>query len=259
MNIRQMNIYILAFLFASLFSCGESNNDPEDNENENISQEEYDQLNRPCIDESISLSLPAALANMDNYVQFEQTILVNTALQLSNSLRESLSIGLYPPSDAINAKVDGINITADDKGYEWTVGGERYVYLIRENGYQIYYYAPESLGGREVINVDQDENCETFDYVQYAFKNEDGQEIGDIVFSYTYRKAGTAKIVEFGTDQYQSDSESYRMRSFEDLSGELTIKTGGKVTQRINWNADGSGNYDILEDGQVIDSGTWSF
>jgi len=258
MNFKSMSTYILVFFLASFYCCGDSANDPEEN-NEEISQEEFDQLNKPCVDESISIELPAALTNMDNYIQYEQTILINTVLQLSNSLRESLSEGLYPPATAKSATVDGITINADDKGYEWTIDDEKYVYLIRDNGYQIYYYASGSLSGREVVNVDQDENCEMFDYIQYAYKDDGDQKIGDIVFAYDYQKAGTAKIVEFGTDQYQDDSETYRVRSFEDLSGEIIIKTGGKVSQNIFWNADGSGSFQILEDSQVIDEGTWSF
>ena len=253
-----MNIYILTIFLASFFSCGEDVKVPEE-DNESISQEELDQLNKPCIDASNTITLPSALSNIDNYSQYEQTILINTILQLSNSLRESLGEGLYPPADAISATVDGITVNANDKGYEWTVGGEKFVYLIRDNGYQIYYYASGSLSGREVVNVDQDENCEKFDYIQYAYKDEGDQEIGDIIFSYDYQKAGTAKIVEFGTAQYEESSETYRMRSFEDLSGEIIIRKGGKVSQNIFWNTDGSGNYQIIEDGQIVSDGTWTF
>ncbi|MDF1696787.1 MAG: hypothetical protein P1U56_13180 [Saprospiraceae bacterium] len=258
MKFKSMNVLLFSFLITAFIACGDSTDGPDTN-NENISQEEYDQLNRPCLNESNALSLPATLADMNNYAQYEQTILINTVLQLSNSLRESLSMGLYPPENAVAAEVDGITINANDTGYEWSSGGERYVYLLTNNGYQIYYYGSESLSGREVINVEQDENCEQFDYIQYAYKDEGDQQRGDIVFAYSFQQAGTAKIVDFGTDQYKSDSESYRMRTFEDLSGELTIKTGGKVSQNIFWSADGSGSYQIIENSQVIDEGTWSF
>ena len=253
-----MNIAFFSFLMLLIGACGESTTGP-DEQDENISQEEFENLNRPCVDESAAITLPAVLADINNYSQFESTTLVNSVIQLSNSFRENLSMGLYPPENAISVTADGITIQANDTGYEWTVGGERYVYLVRNEGYQIYYYPEGNLSGREVIYVDQDANCDRFEYVQYAIEDEGEQEIGDIVFSYDYQKAGTAKIVEFGADKHLSTSESYRVRSFEDLSGEITIRTGGKVSQKLSWGADGNGNYQVLQDGTVVDEGSWSF
>ena len=252
----KMNLIILLAFFC-MASCGSDNTTSSNPQDEDTVAS--DELNLPCIDDEAAIILPSNLENQESASQFEAALLVWSAVHLSNSFRESLSQVLLPPDDAVSLTVDNITINTGDKGFEWLVGDEKYVYVYREFGYQIYYYNQGDLAGEELIYVDQNEDCSSFEYIQYAIEAEGQKEEGDVEFLFNYQKAGTAKIVSFGTDIYDAQNEEYRLRSFEDLSGDLTIKNGGKVTQKISWNTDGSGQYQVLENGIIIEEGTWSF
>lgn len=249
---KMNTLFFMAFLL--LTSCGGDDTNPQNPDN--ISP---DEINVPCVDGEADITLPESLQNQENVSQFEAALLVWSSVNLCNSLRESLSQVLLPPMDAQSVTVDNITINSGDEGFEWIIGDEKYVYLYRDFGYQIYYYDQGDLAGEELIFVDQTEDCSSFEYIQYAIEEEDIKKEGDVEFLFNYQKAGTAKIVSFGTDIYNPQNEEYRLRSFEDLSGELTIKNGGKVSQKLSWNTDGSGQYQIFEDGTIIEEGTWSF
>ena len=252
---KMNTLFLMALILFT--SCGDDNTTPPNSQDPDPIS--IDELNVPCLDKEAEIILPASLQDQENVAQFEAALLVWSSVNLSNSLRESLSQVLLPPTDAQSVTVDNITINTGDKGYEWIVGAVKYVYLFREFGYQIYYYEEGDLAGEELIYVDQTEDCTSFEYIQYAIEEEGLKEEGDVEFLFNYQKAGSAKIVSFGTDIYDPQNEEYRLRSFEDLSGELTVKNGGKVSQKINWNTDGSGQYQVFEDGTIIEEGTWSF
>ncbi|MEE9437448.1 MAG: hypothetical protein V3V14_00525 [Saprospiraceae bacterium] len=254
-------LFKLSFFMILLMSCNKEtkNDDPNNNEDKSISQTEYDNLAQPCIDESTAIILPASLQIPDNYTQFEQTTLIWSIVQFSNTMRSALSMILQPPSTSFIAEEDGFRVTAGNKGYEWTDGEEKYLYVVEDDGYAIYLFNPGDIIGNLMVKFEQNSDCSNFDYIQYVVKEEEGNKLGDVEFRYEFIQAGTAKIIDFGSDLYSEDSESYRLRSFADSSGELTVRVDGATSQVLLWYPDGSGTYKIIENNTTIDEGTWSF
>lgn len=246
-----LSIFCLALLFCS---CGQDSPQDPDNDNDQITQAEYDNLSKPCTEDNMAVQLPDAI--LSNFASNEKTALIYSFFQLSNSLRTGLSQQLFPPTTAVKAKVDNINITANTKAWEWKVGEERYVYIIEDGGYKIRYYSPTSLTGSEVVNMERNEDCSRFRYRLYAYKNEGDIMKGDILMSYVFDQAGTAKIINFqGGDKH---GEKYKLRSFEDKSGDAIFEYSDGRIEKLYWQTDGSGNYQIIENGSVIDEGTWT-
>lgn len=263
-----MKSTFLALLTIILFaSCGSDSDmtdtDPGDNPNTNgqISQNDYNNISSPCADESNTINLPQALTIMSNYIQYEATAEIFSAHQLSKSLLDGLSFSILPPPSAVYADVDNITVYDGDNAYDWKVGTDTYRYKLLENGYEIRFFEDSELinTGRVLVSVEQSSDCSDFEYTQYAIEEEDGNMIGDIIFRYVYQKAGTATLIKFGTDLSSSENEEYDMRAFEDLSGDMTVRENGVSVRIYNWQSNGNGSYDILEDGLIIESGTWSF
>lgn len=255
---------LLLTLLITTISCTTSDDNMMNGEGSNpgdqngtITTTEYQNLVRICDNDANALELPAPLMVEANYLKNEYTAEIYFTVLLSEEFRNSLATVIFPSTDAIRAEVDNISISADDTAYEWTIDGERYVYLLTEEGYQIRYYPAGSLAGRELAYMIQQEDCSKVEYLQYVVVEENGKDIGDLEFSYKYQQAGTAKIVYFSNCENDPNSPSYNVRIFEDLSGELSVSENGNVIRTLIWQADGSGSYTILEDGEVVDNGVW--
>lgn len=223
-----------------------------------ITTAEYDALARACQEDEHHLILTQPLTEQSNYISNEHTLEIYTIVLLSEQFRLGLANVLFPPTDAIIAEIDGIYITAGDTAYEWGLDGDRYVYLLTDEGYQITYYEQGALTGREMIWMTQSEDCDQVSYTQYVVEADAGKPLGSIEFQYEYNQAGTAKIVYFGDCISDPNSPSYNVRIFEDLSGELETEQDGNVVKRTLWNPDGSGSYQLLENGAVVDAGSWT-
>ncbi len=235
---------------------------PDDNPvNGQISQADYNALVEPCVDASSTILLPDAMTIMSNYIQFEATLEIFSAQQLSANLLLGLSTAILPPPSALYADVDNITVFEGDNAYEWKVGEDTYRYILSDNGYEIRFFKDSDLigTGRLLVFAEQSADCNDFEYVQYAIEDEGDTKIGDNVFRYVYQKAGTATLIKFGTDLSSAESEEYDMRAFDDLSGDMTVRENGIAVRNYNWQSNGNGSYNILEDQVIVESGTWTF
>lgn len=259
------SILLHVFIILVLVSCAKESStvdlNPNNGNTNQISQSDYDALIVPCANESNTIAIPEVLTVMSNYIQYEATTEIALAFDLSKSLLMSLNFALLPPATAIYSDVDNITVFADSKSYEWKVGADTYRYTLNTNGYEIRFFENSELigTGRVLVHTEQTDNCSEFEYTQYAIEDNGDEMIGDIVFRYTYQTAGTSTLIKFGTDLYSPFSEEYEMRTFNDLSGDMFVKINNESVRNYNWQSNGNGSYNILEDGFVVDSGTWSF
>lgn len=252
-----------AFLLIALCFLSCSKEESNNNEPNNPGNSENITARKPCFDGSFSLNLPAKLADQNNYIQYEATTeLVSTIIATEALLNGVSSLFFNIPENAINATIDDINVSSSDNALEWTIGEEKYIYLEKSDGYSIKYLENKSdILANEIINVTQNEDCTSFDYYQYAEKDDGDVKQGDLVFYLVYDKAGTADILEYGTNLEDPESETVRIRKFEDNSGSMRLKN--KATSENNrlyqWASDGSGSWEKYENGVVVEAGTWSF
>ena len=251
--------FVCTFLF---FACGSDTEMPgTSSENNQISQVDYNALAAPCADVSSTIILPDPMTVMSNYIQYEATTEIFFAHQLSTNLLAGLSSPLLPPPSALYADVDNITVFDGDNAYDWKVGADTYRYILNDDGYEIRFFKDSDLigTGRQLVFVEQSDDCTNFEYVQYAIMDEGDVQVGDVEFRYVYQKAGTATLIKFGTDLSNMESEEYDMRAFEDLSGDMTVRIYGEAVKIYSWQSNGNGSYDILEDQVIVESGTWTF
>jgi len=245
-----------------LASCGSDPETPSMNSDNNtqISSEDYNNLTTPCADESNTIALPNPMTIMSNYIQYEATTEIYSAQQLSISLLSTLSSVILPSPNALYAEADGITVYNDETAYEWKVGADTYIYKLRNEGYDIYFYKDSDIfsSGYQLVRMEQREDCTYFGYTQFAIEDDGDTKIGDKVFRLEYRKEGNTSI-RFGVDIDSEDGEEYYIRTFADLSGEMDITQKDQITRSYLWQSDGSGSYDIFENGTVVNSGLWSF
>lgn len=261
-----MNLNLLSFLsIFILAACGSNSDitgtDPGDSAGQ-ISQSDYNELITPCADESNTVSIPAVMSIMDNYIQYEATAEIFSTLQFSKSLLTGLSQSILPPPSATYADVNNLFIFPDTEAYEWKVGEDTYRYTLTNGGYEISFLENSNLldNGSQLLFVEQSEDCSKFEYNQYAIEDDGDEKVGDIIFRYQYIKSSNGIInISFGTDLYSNESEYYSMRSRADLSGDMTVKINNKTARSYLWQSDGSGSYTIIENDNIVNSGNWSF
>lgn len=251
---------LLAFSILLLYSCSDGPDSMMEDEPDDdiITAAEYANLARPCLEAEQAITLPPSLLLENNYLSNEYTIEIHYIVTLSEQFRTSLGHLFLPPSDVYRATVDDVSIFADDTAYEWSVGGERYVFRKTDDGYQLLYYASDAAASRELVRMIQDEDCSKMDYTQYTVLADQGKTLGDVEFKYDYEQAGSAKIVYFGTCINDPNTSEFNVRVEEDQSGEIRVTDGGELSRVLLWKADGSGSYELWEDGQQVDSGTWT-
>lgn len=252
-------LFVCTFL---LLACGNDSDMPgTSTEDGQITLEDYNALSAPCADISNNIMLPEPMTIMSNYIQYEATTEIFFAHQLSTNLLVGLSSSLLPPPSALYADIDNITVFNGDNAYDWRVGADTYRYILKDNGYEIRFFKDSDLigTGRQLVFVEQSDDCSDFEYVQYAILEDGDVQIGDVEFRYVYQEAGTATLIKFGTDLSNIESEEYDMRAFDDLSGDMTVRINGKAVRNYNWQSNGNGSYDILEDQEIVESGTWTF
>ncbi len=262
------SILVILFSILLLTSCGSdtniTNTDPGDGDNTNgaqISQSDFNNIVPPCADQSNTVNLPEAMTIMSNYSQHEATSEIFSSLQFSKSLLTNLSQAILPPISASYAEVDDITVYPDSKAYDWKIGPDTYRYIITDEGYQILFFKDSNQIGdyNQLLYVEQSEDCSNFEYVQFAIKD-DGEEMkGERVFRIRYKDNGAFSDIQFGADLGDPESEDYYMRTFNDLSGDMKITVNNEIVRSYLWQSDGSGSYNIFENGTVVDSGLWSF
>ncbi len=209
------------------------------------------EVNAPCAGPDQAATLPAAFDTPANI--YVETIV--DAATRATEIRESLVDVPLPPANARIAEVDGISVMDGDIAYEWDADGTTYLYVAIGEGYQVYVKPEGSIRGTEHTFVDQDEACERFRYSKYAVEAGELDEVGTETF-YSFDLAGTAKVYTLG--HWIGDSPyEYNLRIFDDLSGDLQEMVDGDTVLSLLWNADGTGQYRILADGEVTEEGTW--
>lgn len=258
-----MTKYFYFLLAISLIACGKDSKESGNNNGGQSGNEQSITAKEPCFDGQFSTNLPSNLADPNNYVQYEATAELVTTILATESLLNSLSsLFLGVPATAINATVDNINVSSTDKALEWTDGEEKFIYLEKENGYEIKYLENSSdILASTIVSVGQNDDCTSFSYDQYAGKDEGDVMQGTLLFYLQYDKAGSANILEYGQGLEDEDSETVRIRDFGDGSGTMrkVNKNTGQDNRVYRWNADGSGSWEIYENGVIAEQGTWSF
>lgn len=256
-----MTKYAYLLIALCFLSCSkeESNN----NEPNNPGNSENITARKPCFEGQFSTNLPSNLADPNNYIQYDATAELVTTILATESLLNSLSsLFIGVPGTAINATVDNINISSTDKALEWTDGDEKYIYVEKENGYEIKYLENSNdILASTIVSVGQNEDCTSFSYDQYAGKDDGDVMQGTLLFYLQYNKAGSANILEYGQNLEDESSEAVRIRDFGDGSGtmrKLNKKTG-ENNRLYQWASDGSGSWEKYENGVVVEAGTWSF
>lgn len=251
--------FLLLLLFA-LISC--STPVPEDNPNMNpapkITQEEYDNLPRPCLDDPNIISIPTKLELEENYSQHDYTTSLVLGIKGIREHLESLLLVIGAPIDAIVEGKDNIHVYEGEKAYSWIDGDDKYLLVLRDFGYQIYFFDDiNEVSGDEMIYLNQDDECTDFEYIEYPTR-ENVNANGEVIHI-GYDKAGTADILTVATETYLAGSKSETFRDFNDDSGDYYQYIDGVVSLYLSWEANGSGNYRKYVDGEVVEEGLWAF
>lgn len=251
-----------------MISCGSDTEvpgtDPGDSGNNNgdqISQSDFNGLIAPCADQSNTVNLPEIMTIMSNYVQHDATAEIFSALQFSKSLLSNLNQAILPPISALYADIDNITVYPDSKAYDWKIGPDTYRYIITEEGYQILFFKDSNQIGdyNQLLYVEQSEDCSNFEFVQFAIEDNGDEMEGETVFRLRYQDNGSYSFIQFGTDLGTPGSEDYYMRTFNNLSGDMNVRVNNEIVRSYLWQSDGSGSYDLFDNGTVIESGIWSF
>lgn len=253
---------LLMVMIIGMISCSkegsrmEPNNDP--NDDQKITAAQYADLPRPCLMDASFMQLPTPITLESNYTQYDYTTSLVSGISTIKLQISNLANSTYPPSDALVAPIDDINVFDGDEAYYWITGGDKYLYRRNDAAYSIYSYRTlNSITAAESIYVDQDEDCEHFTYIDYVVGDDPNTGKGQLRISYDL--AGTAHIIEMETDTWTANYLRENYRFFEDGSGEYTQHIGGDISLRVFWESNSSGNYIYFENGLEVDSGTFSF
>lgn len=229
-------------------SSGETGNDPTGGEPLGV--------NTPCVDESSAFPLVDAVAAKAESSPYARTV-VDGQAEVDAMLSDIAALP-FPDSSATAAEPDGIAVQDGDVAYTWGADPERYLYIENGAGYSVFQYdGADDLLPREVVYVDQDEACMSFAVTNYAFGTEGDVEEGDILLGFSIDQAGTATFYQFARNLYLPEVAEYRMRTYEDSSGDYARTIGGAADLELGWTARGEGTFVRYEDSVEVESGLW--
>lgn len=246
---------LLGFALIQFTGCGDSSDNDDDSPDAALI--DLNAVNLACLEPDVAIQLPSNFSSGNLNEQATELVAV---VQTGNALIATSANLFVPPATAQEAEADAY-IGEDDEAYTWGSVPNKFLFMQNDYGYSIYQYTEESvIIPQEILYVDQNEDCSKFLLTQYASEDDENTEQGEVIFSFTFQWAGTAKRMSFGEDSHLDGSPSYLVRSFEDLSGEMNKTVNGKVVLKMNWNAEGDGTYHYYNaQGEVIDNGTWDF
>ncbi|UII22250.1 hypothetical protein [Fulvivirga ligni] len=247
---------LLGFALIQFTGCGDSGDDNDD-DSPNAEVIDLNAVHLACLEPNVAIQLPGNFSSGNLNEQAAELVAV---VQTGNALITTSTNLFVPPATAKKAEADAY-IDEDDEAYTWGAVPNKFLFMQNNYSYSIYQYTEEDdIIPQEILYVDQNEDCSKFLLTQYAAEDDDDTKKGEVIFSFTFQWAGTAKRMTFGEDLQLEESPSYLIRSFEDLSGEMSKSINGQVVLDINWSASGDGSYSEYDaNGNTIDSGTWDF
>ena len=229
-------------------SAGETGSDPTGGEPLSV--------NAPCVDEDSAFPLVDAVVAKADSSPYARAV-VDGQAEIDAMLSDIAALP-FPDSSATAAEADGLAVQEGDVAYTWGTDPQRYLYIENGAGYSVFQYDGEDdLLPREVVYVDQDEACMSFAVTNYAFGTEGDAEEGDILLGFGIDQAGTATFYQFARNLYLPDVAEYRMRTYEDSSGDYARTIGGAADLEIGWTARGEGTFVRYEDSVEVESGLW--
>lgn len=206
----------------------------------------------PCLGASDAPAVPTPLSPETN----EYTAEIVEIFARAGRTLDIVDASPLPPSDATPVPPDGLSVFEGSTAYEWTTADGIYTYVSQDDTYSVYFEEEDGLRlGDERIYVDQSEACDRFRFSQYLLADEGEMGTGDAEAFFSFDQAGTALDYTFGV-YVGAETWDHDLRIFEDGSGDAESRSDAGV-RSFEWNADGSGRFELIVDGDVVEEVTW--
>lgn len=257
----QAVLFMLAFI---LISCSEEVPEKEEEEEEEETSLEAFDFNFCLKEETVVFTLPTKISQNENYLQNEYTTELYTAVLAANVFLELPGFFTFPEKGKPVQPV----LSNDEEltAYEWGIEAGKFTYqykTVTDEFNSVLYYELYFQNKQDAFPViffegNQQVSCEFGQMNMFEFT---GKDVGDKAYNLQWRTLNTTGL-EVDYEVRQQDPNSRRYVIYQDgpgLQGTLTVYIDGKLDKKINWQNDGSGNWEEYENSSVVDSGTWTF